>query len=228
MSDLSRLCNRLDYSFKNSALLKQALTHRSANSENNERFEFLGDALLSTIISHALFKQCPKQTEGQLSRLRANLVKKETLASIALALALGDHLILGQGELKSGGFRRASILADALEALLAAVFIDGGFHACEHVILNLYQTRLEGGLQNLHLKDSKTLLQEYLQALKHALPIYTLTKVTETEQDSIFYITCTLAKLNLSATGEGETRRKAEQQAAEKLLKALQPYTSPP
>ena len=219
---LSRLCKRLGYTFTDKAYLKQALTHRSASSTNNERFEFLGDAFLSAIISRVLFNQFPAQSEGQLSRLRANLVKGDTLASLALELNIGDHLILGQGELKSGGFRRASILADALEAILAAVFLDGGFDACEAVILRIYQTRLESDLQSLHLKDAKTQLQEYLQANKLALPTYTLTQVIENEQEPIFQVTCNISPLKHTGKGQGETRRKAEQQAAEQLLHLLQ------
>ena len=220
---LSRLCRHIGYVFKNKKYLKQALTHRSASSDNNERFEFLGDSLLSAVISRVLFNQFPEQSEGELSRLRANLVKGETLASIALALNLGEHLILGQGELKSGGFRRSSILADALEAILAAVFLDGGFDACERVILHLYQTRLEGSMQHLQLKDPKTQLQEYLQANKLPLPEYTLTQLVEKEQEPTFYVTCNVPLIRHSGKGHGETRRKAEQQAALALLSMLNP-----
>ena len=141
--DLTRLSKRLGYIFKSPAYLKQALTHCSAGSENNERFEFLGDSILSFVIAHVLFEQFPDQSEGQLSRLRAYLVKGETLATLAIELELGDYLYLGQGELKSGGFRRASILADALEAVFAAVFFDGGFEAARHVILKLYERKLK-------------------------------------------------------------------------------------
>ena len=220
---LSRLCTHIGYIFNNITYLKQALTHRSASSDNNERFEFLGDSLLSAVISRVLFNQFPEQNEGQLSRLRANLVKGETLASIALELNLGDHLILGQGELKSGGFRRSSILADALEAILAAVFLDSGFDACERVILHLYQTRLEGSMQHLHLKDPKTQLQEYLQANKLPLPEYTLTQLVEKEQEPTFYVTCNVPQIKHSGKGHSDTRRKAEQQAALALLSMLQP-----
>jgi ribonuclease-3 len=218
---LSRLCTRLGYSFEKSQYLKQALTHRSANSEHNERFEFLGDACLSAIISSALYTQFPNKSEGELSRLRANLVNGEMLANIATELQLGDCLILGQGELKSGGFRRASILADALEAILAAIYLDGGFDACQQVVLHLYKTRLESGLQDLHSKDAKTRLQEYLQAQKLPLPEYTLVNMIEHESESVFDVTCQVKKLDLMTKGQGETRRKAEQKAAEKLLHLL-------
>ena len=219
--NLQRLCRLLDYTFKKPSYLKQALTHCSAGAANNERFEFLGDSILSTVIAHALFKQFPDESEGQLSRLRAYLVKGEMLANIAFELNLGDYLFLGQGELKSGGFRRASILADALEAIFAAVFLDAGFTATQHVILHLYKSRLDDPSLNDNLKDAKTQLQEHLQAKKQPLPDYTLTKIVGEEHDQLFYVTCELAKLNLSASGQGDTRRKAEQLAAKALLELL-------
>lgn len=218
---LPRLCRRLDYEFKTLALLKQALTHRSASSKNNERFEFLGDSILSMIISRALFEQFPDENEGQLSRLRAHLVKGEMLAKIALELDLGDYLYLGQGELKSGGFRRASTLADALEAIFAAVFFDGGFDAAQHVILKLYQSRLNDPNLNHSFKDPKTQLQEYLQSKKAPLPDYTLLNVTGEEHDQLFYVQCDIPSLHQSTQGHAETRRKAEQIAAQHLLVKL-------
>lgn len=219
--NLQRLCRVLDYTFKKPSYLIQALTHCSAGAANNERFEFLGDSILSTVIAHALFKQFPEESEGQLSRLRAYLVKGEMLANIAFELNLGDYLFLGQGELKSGGFRRASILADALEAIFAAVFLDAGFAETQRVILNLYKSRLDDPSLNDNLKDAKTQLQEHLQAKKQPLPDYTLTKVVGEEHDQLFYVTCKLAKLNLCANGQGDTRRKAEQLAAKALLEQL-------
>ena len=219
--NIQRLCRRLDYEFKTPAFLKQALTHRSASSTNNERFEFLGDSILSLVISHALFEQFPDQSEGQLSRLRAHLVKGEMLAKIALELDLGEYLYLGQGELKSGGFRRASTLADALEATFAAVFFDGGFDSARHVILKLFRTRLDDPDLNETLKDPKTQLQEYLQAKKQTLPKYTLTKVVGEEHDQMFYVQCDVAGLHLSTQGHAETRRKAEQIAAKQVLQTL-------
>lgn len=218
---LERLCRHLDYEFKVPGYLKQALTHRSASSVNNERFEFLGDSILSMVISHALFEQFPDQPEGQLSRLRAHLVKGEMLAKIALELDLGEYLYLGQGELKSGGFRRASTLADALEATFAAVFFDGGFAEAKRVILHLFRTRLDDPHLNDSLKDPKTQLQEYLQAKKLPLPEYTLTKVIGEEHDQVFYVQCTIATLNQSTQGHAETRRKAEQIAAKLLMQTL-------
>jgi len=219
MNKLQRLCRQLDYTFKTPAYLKQALTHRSANHINNERFEFLGDSILSMVISHALFEHFSDQHEGQLSRLRAHLVKGEMLAEIALELELGDYLILGQGELKSGGFRRASTLADALEAIFAAVFFDGGFDAAKHVILKLFRTRLNDPDLNDTLKDPKTQLQEYLQAKKLTLPEYLLTKVVGEEHEQMFYVKCDVA--GRATHGHAETRRKAEQIAAKQMLQAL-------
>lgn len=219
--DLDRLSRRLGYQFKKPGLLKQALTHCSVGSQNYERFEFLGDSILSFVIAHELFNQFPSQSEGQLSRLRSFLVKGEMLAEVGLELGLGDFLILGQGELKSGGFRRASILADALEAIFAAVFLDGGIEASKNVILKLYRTRLDDPNLNDCLKDAKTQLQEFLQAQKFSLPEYILTKVEGEEHDQMFYITCTVVGLKEVSYGEGANRRKAEQLAAKSLLNKL-------
>ena len=219
--DLQRLSRRLGYEFKNIALLKQALTHCSAGSDNNERFEFLGDSILSFVIANALFEMFPQQSEGKLSRLRSFLVKGECLAEIAMELGLGDFLYLGQGELKSGGFRRASILADALEAVIAATFLDGGFSTAQRLILHLYHSRLGDEGLNDHLKDPKTLLQEYLQAKKHPLPEYALTKVEGDEHDQVFYVSCTVQGIKNVTLGYGSNRRKAEQQAAKQLLQQL-------
>lgn len=216
--DLERLYRRIDYRFTDSAYLKQALTHCSAGSANYERFEFLGDSILSFVIADALFHQFPLQSEGQLSRLRSFLVKGDMLAEIAKEISLGDFLYLGQGELKSGGFRRASILADALEAVFAAVYFDGGLAAAQAVILGLFKTRLHDPHLNDCLKDAKTQLQEFLQAHKHALPEYTLTKVEGEEHDQVFYITCSIADVAHVTHGQGTSRRKAEQEAAKTML----------
>ncbi|KTC81585.1 ribonuclease III [Legionella brunensis] len=219
--DLQRLCRRLGYEFKNPAFLKQALTHCSAGSVNNERFEFLGDSILSFVIANALFLMFPEHPEGQLSRLRAFLVKGEMLAEIATELELGDYLFLGQGELKSGGFRRASILADALEAVIAAVFLDGGIEASKALVLKLYQSRLEDETLHDNLKDAKTQLQEYLQAHKKPLPEYSLIKVEGEEHEQIFHVNCKVSGIKKPATGFGSNRRKAEQEAARQLLEEL-------
>ena len=183
--------------------------------------EFLGDSILSCVIANALYEQFPHRSEGELSRLRAFLVKGDRLAEIATEINLGDHLLLGPGELKSGGFRRASILTDALEAILAAVFLDGGFLACQTVILKLYQTRLQNPELDHHLKDAKTQLQEYLQAHKHPLPEYTLSHVEGEEHHQQFHVTCTVTALSLSTKAHAETRRRAEQDAAKQILNRL-------
>lgn len=220
--NLERLYRHLDYHFKKPAYLRQALTHCSAGSDNYERFEFLGDSILSFVIANELFNQFPTQSEGQLSRLRSFLVRGDMLAEIGKELGLGDFLFLGQGELKSGGFRRASILADALEAVFAAVFLDGGIEPAKSVILKLYRSRLDDPNLNDCLKDSKTQLQEYLQSEKHPLPEYILTKVVGEEHDQVFYISCTVEGIKLISYGEGPNRRKAEQLAAKSLLEQLQ------
>jgi ribonuclease-3 len=219
--NLERLCRRLNYQFSNQAYLKQALTHCSVGSDNYERFEFLGDSILSFVIANELFHRFPQQSEGQLSRLRSFLVRGDMLVEIARELDLGDYLYLGQGELKSGGFRRASILSDALEAVFAAIFFDGGVDAAKEVILTLYKSRLEDPNLNDCLKDSKTQLQEYLQAEKLALPEYALTKVEGEEHDQIFYVTCTVDGAKQITHGQGPNRRKAEQIAAKSMLEQL-------
>ena len=221
-NNVQRLCKRLDYEFKSLTYLKQALTHCSAGLVNNERLEFLGDSILSFVIANALFEKFPGCSEGDLSRLRAYLVKGEMLAKIAFEIELGDYLYLGQGELKSGGFRRASILTDALEAIFAAIFLDGGFAASQRVILNLYHSRLNDKSLHSNLKDAKTQLQEYLQAQKQPLPEYILTKIEGEEHDQIFHVLCKIAGLNIVGSGEGDSRRKAEQHAAKELYKRLQ------
>ena len=220
-NNVQRLCKRLGYEFKTPSYLKQALMHCSVGAINNERLEFLGDSILSFVIANVLFEKFPDDSEGELSRLRSFLVKGETLAKIAVELELGDYLYLGQGELKSGGFRRASILTDALEAIFAAVFLDGGLAASQQVILNLYQTRLNDQQLHNNLKDAKTQLQEYLQAQKYPLPEYTLTKIDGDEHDQVFHILCEVSGLKISTKGHGANRRKAEQHAAMQLLHAL-------
>ena len=218
---VQRLCRQLGYEFQSPQLLKQALTHRSVGMLNNERLEFLGDSILNFVIANALFEGFPQYSEGDLSRLRAYLVKGEMLAQVALELELGDYLHLGQGELKSGGFRRASILSDALEAVFAAIFLDGGFAACQTAILNIYQSRLKDPKLFDNLKDPKTQLQEQLQAQKIALPQYTLLKVDGDEHDQIFHVICEVSSLKLRTEGKGDNRRKAEQEAAKKLIQQL-------
>lgn len=220
-SKLKRLCKRLDYEFENLIFLKQALTHCSVGNINNERLEFLGDSILSFVIANALYDKFPEKSEGELSRLRAYLVKGDMLAEIAKGIELGDSLYLGQGELKSGGFRRASILADTLEAIFAAIFLDSNLAKSQRVILHLYHSRLEDQNLNSNLKDAKTQLQEHLQAQKKPLPQYKLIKVEGEEHQQIFYVSCELPELGIKCIGEGANRRKAEQLAAQDILQRL-------
>lgn len=224
-NDLDQLCRRLNYQFKNKKLLKQALTHCSVGSSNYERLEFLGDSVLSFVIANEFFYKFPLLTEGELSRLRSFLVKGEMLAEVAKELDLGNFLFLGQGELKSGGFRRASILADSLEALFAAIFLDSSVLEAQRVILTLFRSRLESADLSYFLKDAKTQLQEFLQANKYALPEYTLNKVEGDEHDQTFYVTCSVQGITKIAYGKGSNRRKAEQIAAKSLLEQLQSLT---
>lgn len=219
--DLERLCRKLGYHFKDFAYLRQALTHCSVGSENYERFEFLGDSILSFVIANELFHRFPLQSEGQLSRLRSFLVRGEMLVELAKEINLGDFLFLGQGELKSGGFRRASILSDALEAVFAAIFLDSDINCAKQAILKLYRSRLEDPNLNDCLKDAKTQLQEYLQAEKIPLPEYILTKIEGDEHNQIFYITCAVNGTKQKSFGQGSNRRKAEQLAAKAMLEQL-------
>lgn len=217
-----QLLNQLDYHLINdSSLIDQALRHRSVGKENNERLEFLGDAILNFVIAAALYRQFPQAKEGQLSRLRAALVNKESLAAIAKQIALSDHVVLGAGEYKTGGAYRDSILADTMEAIFGAIYLDGGDAASEKVILSLYQDRLQAlSLEQNH-KDAKTDLQEYLQSRRHDLPIYHLDKVTGKEHAQTFIVSCRCSLLSSAVIGEGSSRRKAEQAAARQMLMAL-------
>ncbi|MGV3740472.1 MAG: ribonuclease III [Gammaproteobacteria bacterium] len=218
---IDRLYRRLNYNFQKTTYLQQALTHCSAGEKNYERLEFLGDSILNLVISNALYQKYPDRSEGQLSRLRAFLVKGDMLADIAVEIDLGSYLLLGQGELKSGGFRRRSILSDAIEAVFAAIFLDSDFLQVQRVILSLYHDRLNDETLDAESKDAKTQLQEYLQAHKYPLPTYTVQKIIGEEHEQVFHIVCHSAKLNVSTEGQGETRRKAEQVAAKAMLEQL-------
>lgn len=215
------LGDALQYQFSDTSLLQAALTHRSAGNQNNERLEFLGDAVLGFVIAETLYTTYPDATEGELSRLRASLVKRESLADIARRLNLGEYLTLGSGELKSGGHRRESILADALEAILGAILLDGGYAACRACIQRLFAQPIEELPAAAQLKDPKTRLQEYLQARKLELPVYQVTAVQGKAHKQRFSILCTVATLDRTTTGEGTSRRKAEQAAAEAMLDLL-------
>ena len=209
------LCRQLGYTFLQPQLLQRALTHRSHSQAHNERLEFLGDSVLNCVIAKHLFDSYPDLPEGDLSRLRSNLVNQQTLCTLAQQLHLGELLLLGEGERKSAGFRRPSILADALEALFGAVFLDAGFAAAERVILGLYVPFIaQADVQALG-KDYKTLLQEYLQGKRLALPKYTVIATRGEAHAQLFQVECEIEKLKLTTRGEGVTRRSAEQTAAE-------------
>ncbi len=217
-----RLEAALGYRFRHPALLETALTHRSAGRRNNERLEFLGDAILGFVISEALYQRFPEASEGQLSRMRASLVKGETLADIARDLDLGEYLILGSGELKSGGYRRESTLADAVEALIGAIYQDSGLEAAREFVLRHLGERI-GELDPAGiLKDPKTRLQEYLQARGQPLPRYRVTAIRGKTHDQVFEVACHVEGLDEPTRGTGSNRRKAEQAAAAAALARLE------
>ncbi|MBC53958.1 MAG: ribonuclease III [Gammaproteobacteria bacterium] len=218
---LSTLQTRLGYSFRSDELLTLALTHRSAEKNHNQRLEFLGDAVLGFVVAEALYHRYPDAPEGDLSQLRAVLVNRETLAGLARELSLGELLVLGQGERKSGGHHRDSILCDAMEALLGAIYLDGGADACRECILRLLHDRMQHDPAQGASKDSKTRLQELLQAGGHALPDYQVVAVRGEEHDQEFEVSCSIALLDQSSRGAGRTRRLAEQQAASQALLML-------
>jgi ribonuclease-3 len=202
-------------------LLQRALRHRSIGSDNNERLEFLGDAILSYVISVELFQRFPEVDEGRLSRLRASLVKGDTLAVVARELSLGDYLQLGPGELKSGGFRRSSILADAFEALLGAIYLDSDIATVQRVTLRLFNDRLLAISPETALKDPKTRLQEYLQSRQFPLPDYEVTQISGKAHAQTFTVRCRIEALQMEVGAEATSRRKAEQLAAKLILEKL-------
>lgn len=211
----------IGYPFKNLALLAQALTHRSFAANNNERLEFLGDSVLNFIIAHQLYNRFNKLPEGDLSRLRAALVKESTLSEIASTIQMGESLRLGEGELKSAGYKRPSILADALEAIIGAVYLDGGFVAAETLVLKLYEQKLANINPKIIDKDAKSQLQEFLQGKKIELPDYNVLSIEGEAHAQIFKIKCEIQKLHISTVGEGTSRRIAEQQAAQSALEII-------
>lgn len=222
MADVTALLQALDYTFNDKALLRRALTHRSHSGEHNERLEFLGDSVLNFVIAALLYEQFPHMDEGDLSRLRANLVKQSALAEIAQTLCLSRYLRLGEGELKSGGFRRPSILSDALEAVFGAVFLDGGFDAAHRVVALQYRSVLADINPVTLGKDPKTLLQELLQARRRELPVYTVISTQGAAHDQLFEVECRIGKPEISVTSSGSSRRAAEQGAAGLAIEALQ------
>tara|TARA_R110002072_G_scaffold43340_15_gene121838 strand:+ start:5513 stop:6193 length:681 start_codon:yes stop_codon:yes gene_type:complete len=221
MADTVRLQKTLGYQFGNPELLQLALTHCSAGSQNNERLEFLGDSILNHIVAEALYSRFPSASEGEMSRMRASLVKGDTLAEIAGELGLGDYLVLGAGERKSGGHRRTSILADALEAVAGAILLDSDVAHCRRSVLAWLDSRLQLLSLSAVGKDAKTRLQELLQGRNFPLPEYELLSVQGSDHDQQFHVACRVKKPQLSVEGSGSSRRKAEQSAASAALEML-------
>ncbi|HEY6482347.1 MAG TPA: ribonuclease III [Steroidobacteraceae bacterium] len=214
--------DQLGYEPHDPQLFSAALTHRSAPGPNNERLEFLGDAVLNLVIARHLYCAFPQASEGDLSRLRARLVSAEPLAEVALAIGLGEALQLGSGELKTGGFRRQSILADALEALCGALFLDGGIESAEQLITRLFAARIAALPAPASLKDAKTRLQEYLQSRGFALPRYIVERTEGEAHEQTFHVVCAIPEIGLRATGSGSSRRRAEQESAERILREIE------
>ena len=219
--DLDRLQRQIGYEFSEPELLKLALTHRSFGNSNNERLEFLGDSIVNMVIAEHLYLHFEKAREGQLSRLRARMVKGVTLAEIGREFGLGDYLRLGSGELKSGGFRRESILADAVESIIGAIYLDSDFYTCREQVLRWFRERLARlDLQDTQ-KDPKTRLQEYLQSRQYPLPRYEVISVDGEAHQQTFHVCCELTSLDRKTTGTGSSRRVAEQEAARNALREL-------
>jgi ribonuclease-3 len=210
------------YRFRQPELLEQALTHRSfSRNQNNERLEFLGDSILNLVVSNHIYRSYSDADEGDLSRIRAALVKQATLAQLAREIGLGEHILLGGGELKSGGYRRASILSDTLEAIIGAVYLDSDYHQAEVVVLHLYRDMLQDLDLDTTLKDPKTRLQEYLQSQQKQLPVYQVEQTTGKSHDQVFTVSCKIPDLGTEGSGKGSSRKKAEQRAALKLIEKL-------
>ncbi|MDN4500872.1 ribonuclease III [Alteromonadaceae bacterium BrNp21-10] len=220
-ADVSRLFSTLGYQFKEVDNLRLAMTHRSAKGDHNERLEYLGDAVLGMVVAEALFKRFPKQPEGNLTRMRASLVKGDTLAEIGLEFNLGDYLQLGPGELKSGGFRRKSILADAVEAIIGAIFLEAGIETCKTLILQWLGPRIAALDPDEHLKDHKTRLQEFLQGRQLPLPVYEIVDVQGKDHDQTFVVECQVEGIPQPIKSTASSRRKAEQRAAALALESL-------
>jgi len=212
--DLESFALRIGYRFNDPEIFRRALTHRSFSATHNERLEFLGDSVVNCVVALELYQRFPRLAEGELSRLRASLVNQQSLAAIAHRLELGEQLRLGEGELRSGGARRPSILADALEAVVGAAFLDGGFTSARAVVLTIFGSSLDTIDPATSGKDPKTLLQEYLQARKIALPQYTVVATRGEAHEQQFQVECLVAELGVRSQGEGTSRRSAEQEAA--------------
>jgi len=225
LNHVEKISQIFDYRFKNEELLVLALTHRSMGAKNNERLEFLGDSILGMVISSELFNRFPNEKEGVLTRLRSSLVKGDTLSEIALELNLGEYIKLGSGELKSGGYRRASTLADVVEAIIGAIYLDScvesGIKKVEKIILTIFDSRINNCEPNAVLKDPKTRLQEYLQAKNLQLPTYSVVSISGKEHLQTFKVSCSITGFSNHVVATGSSRRKAEQAAAEKALVSL-------
>lgn len=219
---LEKLQQTLAYQFTDSDLARLALTHRSASASHNERLEFLGDSLLGFIVAEMLHEKNPDATEGELSRMRASLVSKPALAGVARRLGIGELLQLGSGESNSGGKDRDSILADSVEALIAAIYLDGGMEPCKAFVISMHEKKLSAGTKKAKQKDAKTRLQEYLQARGRALPEYEVVDICGAAHEQVFHVSCSLKSMGVYAEGSGTSKREAQQQAAEKTLESIE------
>lgn len=223
---IEHLQQSLAYQFSNPGLAQLALTHRSANAVHNERLEFLGDSLLGFIVAETLYTLNPQASEGELSRMRSALVNKHALATAARKLGIGEYLQLGTGEAKSGGRDRDSILADTIEALIAAIYLDGGIDACAEFVKKICESKLRIDAVATEQKDAKTRLQEFLQAQGKSLPKYEVVDISGAAHEQVFHVSCSLSSQGAEAKGSGSSKREAEQQAAMKLLDAIEAKTS--
>lgn len=221
MNPYSKINKIIDYKFDDLSLLEQAFTHRSAAKLHNERLEFLGDAILGMVVAEILYQQFPEQPEGKLTRMRSSIVKGDTLAMIAKEHDFGSFLKLGSGEMKSGGHRRSSILADAVEAVIGAIFLESGLEAAKNTITKLFASRIEKLDPNMQIKDNKTQLQEYLQSRQLALPNYEVVAISGEDHAQTFDVKCSVEPLKRSQIGVGKSRRQAEQNAAKQILEKL-------
>ena len=212
--DLEGFCRRIGHSFNDPRLLRQALTHRSYSATHNERLEYLGDSVVNCVIALELYHKFPRLSEGELSRLRASLVNQQSLSAVARKFSFGEQILLGEGEVKSGGFRRPSILADAVEAVIGAAFLDGGFDAARSLVGMLFTDALATVDPQTTGKDPKTLLQEYLQSRRMALPQYAVVAKRGEAHEHVFQVECVIPALDIRSLGEGSSRRHAEQNAA--------------
>lgn len=218
---IKNLCNELGYQFKNPQFLTLSLTHRSSSDENNERLEFLGDSIVNLIIAEALYQRFPDAKEGELTRWRATLINRDTLAKLGRHFKLGRYLILGQGEIKSGGSDRSSILSCAMEAVIGAIYLDDGFNVTRDAVLRWYAPLLDA-LSATSDKDPKTTLQEFLQRQRMPLPVYTVEVIEGEAHQQLFIVSCSIEGIPEKAIGKGSSRRRSEQEAAENMLGILQ------